>query len=37
VLTLLEASVSENVATVLHILQHGIDLDRVPAPAAAPG
>jgi hypothetical protein len=37
VLTLLEASVAKNVATVLHILQHGIDLDRVPAPAAAPG
>jgi hypothetical protein len=35
VLTLLEASVAENVATVLHILQHGIDLDRVHAPAAA--
>jgi hypothetical protein len=28
VLTLREASVAENVATVLHILQHGIDLDR---------
>ena len=35
VLTLLEASVTENVATVLHILQHGIDLDRVHAPTAA--
>jgi hypothetical protein len=35
VLALLEASVAENVATVLHILQHGIDLDRVHAPAAA--
>jgi hypothetical protein len=35
VLTLLEASVAENVATGLHILQHGIDLDRVHAPAAA--
>jgi DNA-binding PucR family transcriptional regulator len=35
VLTLLEASVAENVATLLHILQHGIDLDRVHAPAAA--
>src|SRR5215211_2904644 len=35
VLTLLQASVAENVATVLHILQHGIDLDRVHAPAAA--
>jgi hypothetical protein len=35
VLTLLEASVGENVATVLHILQHGIDIDHVHAPAAA--
>jgi len=35
VLTLLEASVAENVATVLHILQHDIDLDHVRAPAAA--
>jgi PucR C-terminal helix-turn-helix domain/GGDEF-like domain len=35
VLTLLEASVGENVATMLHVLQHGIDLDRVHAPAAA--
>jgi hypothetical protein len=35
VLTLLEASVAENVATVLHILQHDIDLDHVHAPAAA--
>jgi hypothetical protein len=35
VLILLEASVAENVATVLHILQHGIDLDHVHAPAAA--
>jgi hypothetical protein len=35
VLGLLEASVAENVATMLHILQHGIDLDRVHAPAAA--
>jgi hypothetical protein len=35
VLILLEASVTENVATVLHILQHGIDLDHVHAPAAA--
>jgi DNA-binding PucR family transcriptional regulator len=35
VLTLLEASVAENVATALHTLQHGIDLDRVHAPAAA--
>jgi len=35
VLTLLEASVGENVATMLHILQHGIDLEKVHAPAAA--
>ncbi|HUO39037.1 MAG TPA: helix-turn-helix domain-containing protein [Mycobacterium sp.] len=35
VLTLLEASVGENVATMLHMLQHGIDLDNVNAPAAA--
>jgi hypothetical protein len=35
VLTLLEASVGENVATVLDVLQHGIDMDRVHAPAAA--
>jgi GGDEF-like domain len=35
VLALLEASVAENVATVLHILQHGIDPDHVHAPAAA--
>jgi hypothetical protein len=35
VLTLLEASVGENVATVLHVLQHGIELDNVHAPAAA--
>jgi hypothetical protein len=35
VLDLLEASVAENVATVLHILQHDLDLDRVHAPAAA--
>jgi hypothetical protein len=35
VLTLLEASVGENVATVLHILQHDIDLGKVHAPAAA--
>jgi DNA-binding PucR family transcriptional regulator len=35
ILALLEASVAENVATVLHILQHGIDLDIVHAPAAA--
>ena len=35
VLTLLEASVGENVATMLHVLQHDIDLDNVHAPAAA--
>jgi hypothetical protein len=35
VLTLLEASVRENVATALHILQHGIDVERVHIPAAA--
>src|SRR6266849_2871312 len=35
VLTLLEASVAENVATVLHILQHGIGLETVRAPLAA--
>ena len=35
VLALLEASVAENVATVLHILQHGIDPDQVHGPAAA--
>src|SRR2546423_7716252 len=35
VLTLLEASVGENVATVLHVLQHGIDTERVHVPAAA--
>jgi DNA-binding PucR family transcriptional regulator len=35
VLALLEASVAENVSTVLHILQHGIDLEDVRAPAAA--
>jgi len=35
VLTLLEASIGENVTTVLHILQHSIDLDRVHAPSAA--
>jgi hypothetical protein len=31
---LLEASVAENVSTMLHILQHGIDLENVRAPAA---
>jgi DNA-binding PucR family transcriptional regulator len=35
VLSLLESSVGENVATVLHVLQHGIDLEKVRAPAAA--
>ena len=35
VLALLEASVGENVATMLHILQHRIDLEKVRAPAAA--
>ena len=35
VLTLLEASVTENVATLLHVLQHDIDLENVRAPAAA--
>jgi DNA-binding PucR family transcriptional regulator len=34
-LTLLEASVGENVATVMHIIQHGIELEHVHAPAAA--
>ena len=35
ILELLEASVAENVGTVLHILQHGIVLENVHAPAAA--
>ena len=35
VLALLESSVAENVATMLHILQHSIDLEKVHAPAAA--
>ena len=35
ILALLEASVDENVATVLHILEHGIELEQVHAPAAA--
>jgi PucR C-terminal helix-turn-helix domain/GGDEF-like domain len=35
ILDLLEASVAENVTTVLHILQHSIDLEKVHAPAAA--
>src|ERR1700750_2419070 len=32
---LLEASVAENVSTMLHILQHRIDMENVRAPAAA--
>ena len=35
VLALLEASVTENVAVLLHILQYGIDVQNVPVPAAA--
>jgi DNA-binding PucR family transcriptional regulator len=35
VLTLLDASVGENVGTLLHVLQHGIDLRNVHAPSAA--
>ena len=35
VLTLLEASVGENVATLLHVLQHDIVMENVRAPAAA--
>ena len=35
VLALLDASVSENVATALHVLEHGIDIDDVNAPVAA--
>jgi hypothetical protein len=35
VLALLEASVGENVATVLHVIQHGIELENVHAPASA--
>src|SRR5712691_6099217 len=35
VLALLEASVGENVATLTHVLQHGIDLVQVHVPAAA--
>jgi PucR C-terminal helix-turn-helix domain/GGDEF-like domain len=34
-LTLLAASVEENVATVVHIIQHGIELENVRVPAAA--
>jgi hypothetical protein len=32
VLTLLEASVGENVATLVHVLLHGIELEQVHAP-----
>src|SRR6266536_2077421 len=35
VLTLLEAMIGDNGATLLHVLQHGIDMDHVHAPAAA--
>jgi hypothetical protein len=35
VLALLEASVGENVTTLLHVMQHGIDLEKVHTPAAA--
>ena len=35
VLTLLQASVAENVGTMLHVLQHDIELENVHAPAAA--
>ena len=35
VLALLEASIEENVTTVLHIMQHEIDLEKVHTPAAA--
>ena len=35
VLKLLEASVDENVAAMLHVIQHGIDLANVHAPTAA--
>jgi DNA-binding PucR family transcriptional regulator len=35
VLALLEASVGGNVTTLLHVMQHGIDLEQVHAPAAA--
>ncbi len=35
VLALLEASVGENVATLLHVLQHDISVENVHAPAAA--
>jgi DNA-binding PucR family transcriptional regulator len=35
VLTLLQASVEENVATLLHVLEHGIDMSNVHTPSAA--
>lgn len=35
VLAVLEASVAGNVTTLLHVLQHGIDVTQAPAPAAA--
>jgi hypothetical protein len=35
VVGLLSASVAENVATLLHVLEHGIDPEQVEAPAAA--
>jgi hypothetical protein len=35
VLKLLEASVGENIAAMLHVIQHGIDVANVHAPAAA--
>jgi PucR C-terminal helix-turn-helix domain/GGDEF-like domain len=35
VLALLESSVAENVATLLHVIQHGIELENVHAPASA--
>ena len=35
VLALLEASVGGNVTTLLHVMQHGIDVGQVQAPAAA--
>ena len=34
-LTLLDTGVTENVATVLHILQHGIDIERIRIPPVA--
>ena len=35
IVALLGASVAENVATLLHVLQHGIDPERIEAPVAA--